>query len=119
MFRYKILTVFLFLILLDATLAIEINSCRAISAPGNYVLTNDIVGAPTQIPGSNKNSCITISAVDNVNLDCQNQSISANGSGLGKYGAYIKNSRGLRLTKCQIAGYETGVFVDRLDEGYF
>jgi hypothetical protein len=54
----------------------DIMNCSLISAPGSYVLTDDLVGAP--ISGIYQ-SCIRITASD-VTLDCAGYTITNNGT---------------------------------------
>jgi parallel beta-helix repeat protein len=78
---------------------VPVGSCQDISVPGEYVLTQDLVG----LNGTNT-WCIRVSA-DNVTLDCDGHMISRGGSGSG-IGFKADN---ITIQNCVITGYDYGI----------
>jgi|GEM_PF-6904942 len=70
----------------------NIDSCRTISAAGEYSLSRDLTNTKSE-------PCIKIQNVNNVSLDCQNHTITSNNE---NYNIYVKGSTNFKINNCKL-----------------
>jgi len=87
-------------VLLPYQRSTKINSCKTITEPGNYSLSNNLVTS---------SSCIQILA-DNVNLSCLGFSILGNGIGNGIF--VVGNN--VTITNCKISNFQNSIVAKNL-----
>lgn len=76
----------------NPTQSTTISSCQDISKPGNYTLSGDIINTAS-IP------CINVHDTSNVNLDCQNHSVTSSGE---NYAIYFNNVNNFSVNNCTV-----------------
>lgn len=83
----------------------SISSCGDISTSGDYALTQDITA---------ESACITIHDTQNVNLDCQNHTITATYSTFTGEGTalHIKNVQNFSIKNCSIQASPTSIGIN-------
>jgi hypothetical protein len=82
-------------LLLPYQRSIKINTCKVISSPGNYSLSNNIISS---------SSCIQILS-NNVNFSCSGFSIQGNGIGNG----ILINGDNVTLENCKISNFQNSI----------
>ncbi|HQT44459.1 MAG TPA: LamG domain-containing protein, partial [Candidatus Micrarchaeota archaeon] len=82
-------------------------SCVNLTQPGNYTLVSDL---------SSSGTCIEILS-DNVTLDCQNHSITGNGSN-SSYGIYVAAANAA-VSNCQISNFTDAVHMSGATAGNY
>jgi len=79
--------------------ATGISSCQAITAPGEYVLTNDLVGAT-----ETNTICLQVLA-DDVEINCTGHSITGYSNSSTHYGIHAYNRDNVTIRNCEISNY--------------
>lgn len=74
------------------SVSLEIDSCRTISAAGDYSITRDLMNAKSE-------PCIKIQNVSNVNLDCQNYTITSKNE---NHSIYVRGSSNFKINNCKL-----------------
>ncbi|GAG37901.1 unnamed protein product, partial [marine sediment metagenome] len=79
----------------------EVSSCRVITAPGTYLLTQDIV---------NNRACMRISNARDLIFDCQGHSIIGPGADdYAETGISITKSENVTVRNCNVSGWYNGI----------
>ena len=85
----------------------KVGSCEAISIPGHYTLTNNIV------TGISSGSCISIVA-SNVSLDCNGHTIKGSSPYVANatpvYGIKVAGSSNISVSDCNVNGFGVGLY---------
>lgn len=70
----------------------SIDSCATISKPGDYLISKDLINTKSE-------PCINIVDTSNVNLDCQNHTISSKNE---NYNIYVNRSSNFKISNCKL-----------------
>jgi parallel beta-helix repeat protein len=103
---------FLFLLLIaSVSFAVDVTNCQVINSAGSYVLLNNLAGAPTPTTLSTyTQGCIVVTAND-VDLDCNGNTVSAGGVGGNTVGILSHTSDNVTVRNCNVTGYNASIYV--------
>ena len=77
---------------ITTSVSLQIDSCRTISAAGEYSLSGDLTNIKSE-------PCIKIQNVNNVSLNCQNHTITSKDE---NYNIYVKGSSNFKINNCKL-----------------
>ncbi len=104
----RFILVFALILLAGAAIAIDVNDCTVINAPGVYDLINNVVGKPNTVFGSD-DACMVINS-DDVELDCHGFSLTDdNVTGANAYGIVPTIQDNVTIRNCIVNQYKNGI----------